>query len=668
MAIRLDGIQLTSLSDRGDVQQKSEQSFALEVATENDVPIVRIHSVSSLRQENASGGLQVPSLALEYTVTDHSRWDTYRSHQILTFSLGELGERVKVCPAGKSAFMVHVNGNSFIIHFQTEFEMTRFQNVVESAQQHIHRKEKSVFEERTDEASATQYFQFYGYLSQQQNMMQDYIRTSTYQKAMLQNHEDFRNKVVLDVGAGSCILSFFAIQAGASKVYAVEASSIAQQAEQLVKANRLVDRIVVIPKKIEELTLPEEVDIIISEPMGYMLFNERMLESYMHARKWLKPGGKMFPSIGDLHVAPFTDDSLYMEQFNKANFWYQQSFHGVNLTSLREAALQEFLRQPIVDTFDIRICLARSVKYTVNFGVAAETDLHRIEIPLSYTTHQAGAIHGLAFWFDVAFHGSIIGGLETGLEVNVCGPAQYHLKGTYPRQLQTVWLSTSPTQPLTHWYQVRCLLRSPLYVKHGQKLTGKVVLIANKRQSYDIDIELECPRSGVRSTNRLDLKNPFFHYSGQPVQPPSGSYSTSPSESYWNQYSSNGMESGGSIHNGYSTQDMASLSQSTNVVPMANSDPISHTSVLPGGSAQHQYFMQVPSSVGVVTSSFQSTTYHQGGMGKQRNRSNGGGGGGGSGSHYQGSGYNHSGGMTYQQNRESSQMQNNRHGIRALLS
>lgn len=31
--------------------------------------------------------------------------------------------------------------------------------------------------------------------------------------------------------------------------------------------------------------------MIISEPMGYMLVNERMLESFLHAKKWLKPEG-----------------------------------------------------------------------------------------------------------------------------------------------------------------------------------------------------------------------------------------------------------------------------------------------------------------------------------------------------------------------------------------
>lgn len=73
--------------------------------------------------------------------------------------------------------------------------------------------------------------QFYGYLSQQQNMLQDYVRTSTYQRAVLANSDDFKDKVVLDVGAGSGILSFFSVQAGAKRVYAVEASSMAQHAD-----------------------------------------------------------------------------------------------------------------------------------------------------------------------------------------------------------------------------------------------------------------------------------------------------------------------------------------------------------------------------------------------------------------------------------------------------
>ncbi|XP_067122561.1 histone-arginine methyltransferase CARMER isoform X2 [Centruroides vittatus] len=402
---------------------------------------------------------------------------------------------------GRQSYIITKDDTTWIIHFPSQKELHRFREYIYN----FKTGKSSIFTLRTDDASATQYFQFYGYLSQQQNMMQDYIRTSTYQRAILANMEDFKDKIVLDVGAGSGILSFFAIQAGARKVYAVEASSMAKHAETLVYHNKLAGRIIVIPGKIEEITLPELVNVIVSEPMGYMLFNERMLETYLHAKKWLSPDGKMFPSRGDLHIAPFSDSSLYMEQLNKANFWYQQSFHGVDLSSLRDAAVQEYFRQPVVDTFDIRICMAKSLRYTVDFQSSHESDLHQIEIPLSYVLLQSGELHGLAFWFDVAFFGSI----------------------------QTVWLSTSPTQPLTHWYQVRCLLNTPVFVQRGQTLTGRVVLNSNKRQSYDVEIELCVEGTGTRAFNTLDLKNPFFRYTGQAIQPPPGCNETSPSESYW---------------------------------------------------------------------------------------------------------------------------------------
>lgn len=89
-------------------------------------------------------------------------------------------------------------------------------------------------------------------------------------------------------------------------------------------------------------------------------------------------GGRMFPLRGDLHIAPFSDENLYMEQFNKANFWYQTCFHGVDLSAMRNNAMKEYFRQPIVDTFDIRICMAKSIRHIVDFQTANETDLHKI--------------------------------------------------------------------------------------------------------------------------------------------------------------------------------------------------------------------------------------------------------------------------------------------------
>lgn len=314
-----------------------------------------------------------------------------------------VGKEVEYAKLGTNKVIINTNTDSIGIQFAKECEKCQFLATLAEIR---NGKKNSLFEQRTEESSAVQYFQFYSLLSQQQNMMQDYVRTATYQRAIFDNSVDFEGKVVLDVGAGSGILSFFAAQAGAAKVYAVEASSMAQHATSLVKANGMSAKIKVVAGKIEDIDLPEKVDVIISEPMGYMLLNERMLESYLHAKKFLKPNGKMYPTQGDMYVAPFTDEALFMEQAAKANFWTQNSFYGIDLSVLKPVAFEEYFKQPVVDTFDPRIIISPPVKHTIDFLTATEEDLLSIEIPVKFDVQAASVVHGLAFWFDVAFIGT----------------------------------------------------------------------------------------------------------------------------------------------------------------------------------------------------------------------------------------------------------------------
>lgn len=55
-----------------------------------------------------------------------------------------------------------------------------------------------------------QYFKFYSKLANQQNMLQDTERTKLYRDSILLNPSNYKDKVVLDVGCGSGILSLFA--------------------------------------------------------------------------------------------------------------------------------------------------------------------------------------------------------------------------------------------------------------------------------------------------------------------------------------------------------------------------------------------------------------------------------------------------------------------------
>ncbi|XP_062301482.1 histone-arginine methyltransferase CARM1-like [Scomber scombrus] len=459
--------EMTAEEARMDTHEEEVQVHA-EVSREQQISVCRQRGEQELTLLLTKG----PE-AQQVTVQDGNR--------ALVFQFA-VSKEMDCCQVGAQSFLVTVGQLSLLLQFKTPAgSYSIHSNIFCSSSRSMESRRHS------NSSLLCVCVQFHTCLSQQQSSLQDFQRTATYHSAILFNEMDFRDKVVLDVCCGSGILSLFAVQAGATRVYAVESNPMAKFTQILVQGNRLSERICILEGEVEEVSCPDMVDVIVSEPIGYMLLNERVMESFLYARKWLKPNGLMFPSYGDIHLAPFTDEQLYFEHHARASFWQQRNFYGVNLSALHSPAGDEFFRQPIVDPFDVQILMARSVKHCINFMEAKQEDLHRMEIPFVFTLLQSGLVHGLAFWFDVAYMGS----------------------------KSTVWLSTAPTEPLTRWYQVRCLLQTPLFAKLGQTLSGTVLLAVNNRNSYDIHMTATVDQSGFRSGNILDLKNPFFRFCGE---------------------------------------------------------------------------------------------------------------------------------------------------------
>ena len=125
-------------------------------------------------------------------------------------------------------------------------------------------------------------------------MIRDTVRTEAFQRAIAAVVRP--GDVVLDVGAGSGILSIFAARAGAARVYAVEETTIAVLAQELAAANGVGEIVQVIQGDARTIEPPERVDVIVSEWLGGFGIDEGMLVPVIAARdRWLKPGGVMIP-------------------------------------------------------------------------------------------------------------------------------------------------------------------------------------------------------------------------------------------------------------------------------------------------------------------------------------------------------------------------------------
>jgi SAM-dependent methyltransferase len=146
--------------------------------------------------------------------------------------------------------------------------------------------------------------QFYDGIDVHRRMVGDHVRTGAFRASIAATVRP--GDVVLDVGAGSGILSLFAAQAGAARIYGVErAPAAVALARRIVADNGLDYRVQILKAEAESVSLPEQADVIVSEWCGVLGVDENMLAPVLAARdRWLKPGGRLIPGSVTAWIAP----------------------------------------------------------------------------------------------------------------------------------------------------------------------------------------------------------------------------------------------------------------------------------------------------------------------------------------------------------------------------
>ncbi|KAI5862151.1 protein arginine N-methyltransferase 1 [Durotheca rogersii] len=306
--------------------------------------------------------------------------------------------------------------------------------------------------------SEQHYFNSYNHHGIHEEMLKDEVRTRSYMNAIVQNKHLFHDKVVLDVGCGTAILSIsfrFAVRAGAKHVIGVDMSTIIFKAREIVQVNGMADKITLIQGKMEEIEMPfPQVDIIISEWMGYFLLYESMLDTVLYARdKFLAKDGLIFPDKATIFACGI-EDGEYKDE--KIGFW--DNVYGFDYTPLKETALAE----PLVDTVEIKAAVTDpKAILTLDLYKCTKADL-AFSVPFELECRRDDFVHALVAWFDIEF--------------TACH--------------KVIRFSTGPHTKYTHWKQTVFYLNQVLTVQHGETIKCLLDVKPNEKNRRDLDIKI----------------------------------------------------------------------------------------------------------------------------------------------------------------------------------
>lgn len=209
--------------------------------------------------------------------------------------------------------------------------------------------------------------------------------------------------VVLDLGTGSGIHAFFACQAGAKKVYAVDSESILEIARETAVLNGFNNKIEFILANAQDMKLPEKVDVIITN-IGFLNTLQTLPDI---VRRHLKPGGKTIPSSLELQFSLVHAPHEFNSQIQ---FWKTEKY-GLNFSAFRKMASNH----PLYTLFKQEQLLAKPASLGKLDMLSKNIEYHESEI--TFKVKKASTAHGLGGWYRFWYGDQILMSTEPPLKL-----------------------------------------------------------------------------------------------------------------------------------------------------------------------------------------------------------------------------------------------------------
>jgi len=171
-------------------------------------------------------------------------------------------------------------------------------------------------------------------------MLNDKIRMIAYESAIKLAVKP--GDVVVDIGTGTGILSLWALQAGASRVYGIDMDKdILIHAQRRMGSAGYHDKFIAVNNISYDVHISEKADLVISEIIGNLADNEDFQPIIKDAvERFLKPGGCLIPLSVTSYIVPVTSENSHklvknedIKSLNSSKYSLRSLMSDKNITS-----------------------------------------------------------------------------------------------------------------------------------------------------------------------------------------------------------------------------------------------------------------------------------------------------------------------------------------------